>query len=149
MEKLEAHEKGLLHRAFSVFIFNPEGKVLLQKRAAGKYHSGGLWTNSCCGHPRPDEPTLSAATRRLREEMNIIADLREKGKFIYKATLDKGLVEHELDHVFTGISLQDPRPDPNEAEDWMWADLAELREKIQKEPELYTAWLLKALDCLE
>jgi isopentenyl-diphosphate delta-isomerase len=101
MEKMEAHEKGLLHRAFSVLIFNSKGQMLLQKRARSKYHSGGLWTNTCCSHPAPNESVAEAAKRRLKEEMGIDAEPKFAYKFIYKTPLDQNLVEHEVDHVFT------------------------------------------------
>ena len=108
MPKLEAHEKGLLHRAFSIFIFNSRYELLLQKRASSKYHSGGLWTNTCCSHPREGEDTLDAANRRLDEEMGIKTSLRKVYDFIYKAELDNQLTEHEFDHVFYGVCDSDP-----------------------------------------
>src|ERR1043165_7585171 len=103
MEKMEAHRKGILHRAFSVFIFNNKNEMLLQQRALHKYHSGGLWTNTCCSHPRPGEETLSAAKRRLVEELNVDATIQWSFDFIYEANFDNGLYEHEYDHVFIGI----------------------------------------------
>ena len=109
MEKQEAHIKGLLHRAFSIFIFNTKNELLLQKRATQKYHSGGLWTNTCCSHPRENESTIDAAYRRLNEEMGMICDLKFKFNFIYKAKLDNNLYEHELDHVFFGFSDSTPK----------------------------------------
>src|SRR5690349_17552900 len=112
LSKLEAHRTGQLHRAFSVFIRDSNGRILLQRRANGKYHSGGLWTNACCGHPRPDEQTRVAAERRLEEEMGIRCDLSRVNTFTYFADLDNGLVEHELDHVFIGTFSGDPSPDP-------------------------------------
>ena len=108
MSKLEAHEKGVLHRAFSIFIFNSKYELLLQKRASSKYHSGGLWTNTCCSHPREGEDTLDAANRRLNEEMGIKTSLRKVYDFIYKAELDNQLTEHEFDHVFYGVFDNDP-----------------------------------------
>ena len=109
MEKMEAHEKGLLHRAFSVFIFNDKGEMLLQQRALNKYHSGGLWTNACCSHPRPGEDTLQAAKRRLMEEMGIETSLTLKNSFTYKTAFENGLTEHEFDHIFIGTFNQEPK----------------------------------------
>ncbi|NPA43080.1 MAG: isopentenyl-diphosphate Delta-isomerase [Chlorobi bacterium] len=140
MPKLEAHRKGVLHRAFSVFLFDDRGRLLLQKRASGKYHSGGLWTNTVCSHPRPGEDTASAARRRLREEMGMEADLKEIFSFVYRAELDGGLTEHEFDHVFIGRAESVPRPDPSEAEDFAYMHLHDIREDIRRRPEKYTAW---------
>src|SRR5258708_11693049 len=120
MEKMEAHQKALLHRAFSVFIFNSKGEFLLQRRALTKYHSAGLWTNACCSHPRPGEETLQAAKRRLKEEIGIETDLTFKTKFTYKTEFDNGLTEHEVDHVFTGYYNEDPKLNHNEADDFKW-----------------------------
>jgi len=147
VEKLQAHRDGALHRAFSVFVFDPAGRLLLQKRAAGKYHSGGLWSNTCCGHPRPGEATADAALRRLREEMNFDCDLREAFNFIYRAELDGALVEHELDHVFVGERAGDPpAPDPLEAEDWRWVSMSELRDGLRDDPASYSFWLKAAVE---
>ena len=123
MPKLEAHEKGVLHRAFSIFIFNSKYELLLQKRASSKYHSGGLWTNTCCSHPREGEDTLDAANRRLDEEMGIKTSLRKVYDFIYKAELDNQLTEHEFDHVFYGVCDNDPILNKDEAEDFKWVDM--------------------------
>jgi isopentenyl-diphosphate delta-isomerase len=139
-EKLEAHEMGLLHRAFSVFIFNRSNELLLQKRALTKYHSAGLWTNTCCGHPRPGEDVLGAAKRRLREEMGISAELREVFSFTYHEKLGNGLTEHEYDHVFFGETEAKPQPDPLEASDWKFQDCEQLREDIKTKPEHFTIW---------
>ena len=144
--KLEAHLKGLLHRAISVFIFNDKGELLLQKRAKNKYHSGGLWTNTCCSHPRPEENTMHAATRRLEEEMKIMTPLKFLRSFQYKSFLDNGLIENEIDHVFYGISNQIPHPDPQEASDWKYIHPNELVLDINKRPELYTSWLKICID---
>lgn len=145
-EKLAAHRQGQLHRAFSIFILNSQGQLLLQKRAKHKYHSGGLWTNTCCSHPRPDE-TLSIATqRRLQEEMGITCDLQELFNFIYRAELDHDLIEYEFDHVFVGYSDRHPIINPNEAEDWQWIDLEKLQKDIQAHPEDYTYWLRDCCD---
>jgi isopentenyl-diphosphate delta-isomerase len=147
--KLEAHERGELHRAFSVFVLNARGELLLQRRAGDKYHSGGLWSNTCCGHPRPGEETASAAARRLREEMGFGCELRHLGRFTYRAELGDGLVEHEVDHVFAGRHDGDPRPDPREVEAWRWVSPEALREEIQRDAGRFTPWLAAALDQLE
>lgn len=147
--KLEAHHSGLLHRAFSVFVVGRDGRVLLQRRAAEKYHSPGLWSNSCCGHPRPGEETAAAARRRLREEMGIDCELTPLGAFEYRAPLEGGLVEHELDHVFAGRSDAVPAPDASEVWEWRWASLEEIRELLQHEPGRFTAWFAAALDHLD
>ena len=123
MPKLEAHQKGLLHRAFSIFIFNSKYELLLQKRASSKYHSGGLWTNTCCSHPREGEETLDAANRRLIEEMGIQTSLRKVHDFIYRAELDNDLTEHEFDHVFYGVYNEDPIINKGEADDFKWIDM--------------------------
>lgn len=146
-EKLQAHRDGALHRAFSIFVFDPAGRLLLQKRAAGKYHSGGLWSNTCCGHPRPGEATPVAARRRLREEMNFDCELSEAFSFLYRAELDGALVEHELDHVFVGELAGDPpAPDPSEAEGWRWVSMSELRRGLREEPASYSYWLKVAVE---
>ena len=138
----------MLHRAFSVFILDDQQRVLLQKRATGKYHSGGLWTNTCCGHPRPSEDVRAAAERRLREEMGIEVALAPKGTFMYRANLGNGLVEHELDHVFVGRFNGSPRPDPNEASDWKWESRARIDSDCAENPDRYTAWFPLALRAL-
>ncbi|HZI18512.1 MAG TPA: isopentenyl-diphosphate Delta-isomerase [Pyrinomonadaceae bacterium] len=145
-EKLRAHLDGALHRAFSVFVFDAAGRLLLQKRAHGKYHSGGLWSNTACGHPRPGEETAAAARRRLREEMSLDCELREAFSFLYRAELAGGLVEHELDHVFVGTSADEPEPDPSEVEDWEWVMPEELRRSLRDEPARYSRWLKLALE---
>lgn len=145
MEKMEAHRQGLLHRAFSVFVFNGQGELLLQRRALSKYHSAGLWTNTCCSHPRPGEATLDAAHRRLREEMGMDCDLALKTTFIYKTPFDNGLTEHELDHVFTGRSDQQPLINTGEVEGFAWKPLAVIRKDMEAQPELYTSWFRIAL----
>jgi isopentenyl-diphosphate Delta-isomerase len=145
-EKLRAHREGTLHRAFSVFIFDGAGRLLLQKRARGKYHSGGLWSNTACGHPRPGEQTEAAARRRLREEMSLDCELREAFEFVYRAELDGALVEHEYDHVFVGKHDAEPAPDPAEVEGWRWVSMRELREGLREEPERYSYWLRLAVE---
>ena len=144
-EKLAAHRQGLLHRAFSVFVLNEAGELLLQRRATGKYHSGGLWTNTCCSHPRPGEDIANAARRRLREEMGIHSDLVPAFTFVYRADLDAGLIEHELDHVFVGRYQGDPDPNPSEVEGWWWAGLSEIEVDVARRPEAYTVWFKLAL----
>jgi isopentenyl-diphosphate delta-isomerase len=147
-EKLRAHQTGVLHRAFSVFVMDDQDRVLLQQRAAGKYHSGGLWTNTCCGHPRPGESVRRAAERRLQEEMGIDVDLAPSGRFLYRANLENGLVEHELDHVFVGRFDGAPSPDPGEAADWRWESRPQLEAAVAAHPERFTAWLPLALRAL-
>ena len=146
MPKLEAHEKGLLHRAFSIFIFNSRYELLLQKRASSKYHSGGLWTNTCCSHPREGEDTLDAANRRLDEEMGIKTSLRKVYDFIYKAELDNQLTEHEFDHVFYGVCDNDPILNKDEAEDFKWVDMETLNNDIIKNEDNYTVWFKIAFE---
>ncbi len=140
MPKLEAHEKGLLHRAFSVFIFNDKNELMLQQRALSKYHSPGLWTNTCCSHQRESESNLQAGTRRLREEMGFETLLEEKTSFIYKAPFDNGLTEHELDHIMVGYFNEAPVINKEEVESWKWMPLEQVREDIKVNPENYTAW---------
>jgi len=143
MEKLAAHEEGgALHRAFSVFIFDACGRTLLQRRAATKYHFAGLWTNACCGHPRPGEGVTDAGRRRLREEMAIDVELRSAGSFMYHARDDgSGLVEREIDHVLVGSFDGQPTPDPREADDWCWIEPARLHGDLRDRPDSYTPWL--------
>lgn len=140
MEKQQAHVAGLLHRAFSVFIFNSKGETLLQKRAQGKYHSPGLWTNTCCSHPREGETYKEAALRRLQEEMGFECELEEKFHFIYKAKLDNNLYEHELDHVFTGNYEGEIHVNEEEVGDFKWISMENLIEDINSNPENYTVW---------
>ena len=140
IEKLEAHHRGLLHRAFSVFLFNSNGEMLLQKRAKQKYHSAGLWTNTCCSHPQPGEPVSAAAKRRLNEEMGIDASTSFVYKFIYKASLDQELIEHELDHVYFRHFNCQPRINNHEVEDWKFADLEWIQQDIRRNPDQYTYW---------
>ena len=147
-EKIEAHQAGKLHRAFSIFIFNASGQMLLQKRASGKYHSGGLWSNACCSHPNPGESTEAAAHRRLKEELGFDCPLAEVHQFVYRADLDSGLCEHEYDHVLIGSSDAEPVVNPAEVDDWKWIDLAALREDLQRNPADYTYWLRVSLDDL-
>lgn len=140
MEKLEAHQKGLLHRAFSVLLFNSQGELMLQQRSLNKYHSPGLWTNTCCSHPRPNENTLSAAMRRLQEEMGLSCNLKEIFHFTYRAELEDGLIEHEIDHVFIGFTDATPHLNQNEAMGFKWLSLSRILKDLQEQPEQYTAW---------
>ena len=140
MEKLEAHQKGLLHRAISVFIFNESGDMLLQQRAFSKYHSPGLWTNTCCSHPRPNEESIDAAVRRLNEEMGLICNLEKRTEFIYKVGFDNGLTEHEYDHVYKGIINSEPIINKEEVEDYQWINPDLLLRMVEEYPENFTPW---------
>ena len=140
MPKMEAHQKAVLHRAFSVFIFNNKNELMLQQRALGKYHSPGLWTNTCCSHQRDGESNLEAGTRRLQEEMGFVTPLEEKTSFIYKAPFDNGLTEHELDHIMVGYYNALPIINKDEVESWKWMLLEDVKKDIKEQPELYTAW---------
>jgi isopentenyl-diphosphate delta-isomerase len=139
-EKMEAHRKALLHRAFSVLIFNKQHQILLQRRALDKYHSPGLWTNTCCSHPFPNENTLDAAHRRLSEEMGFDCSINEIFSFIYKAPFDNGLTEHEFDHVFVGFFDGEPNINTEEVEAWKWMDWNTLLADIEHNKEEYTVW---------
>jgi len=149
-EKLEAHTgSGLLHRAFSIVLFGPDGRMLLQQRAAAKYHFGGLWTNACCGHPRPGEELVEAAQRRLGEELGLDTELRPVFSFRYSATDDEsGLTEEELDHVLVGDTLGEFTPNPDEIEDVRWVDCRDLMRDIDAHPERYTPWFALLLERL-
>ena len=140
MPKMEAHEKAVLHRAFSVFVLNERGETMLQQRAAHKYHSPLLWTNTCCSHQRMGETNIEAGRRRLREEMGFETELRELFSFIYKAPFDNGLTEHELDHVLLGYYSGSPEINPEEVAGWKWMGLEEVRKELEEAPENYTAW---------
>jgi isopentenyl-diphosphate delta-isomerase len=140
MEKLEAHEKGMLHRAFSIILVNENGEMLLQQRALEKYHSPGLWTNACCSHPKPNETDLDAANRRLKEELGMVASMNEIFKFTYRAEFDHGLIEHEIDHVFFGITNENPLINLTEVMSYKWMKLTDLKMDIIAHPEKYTAW---------
>jgi isopentenyl-diphosphate Delta-isomerase len=149
MEKMEAHEKAVLHRAFSVFIFNTQGEMLLQQRAISKYHSGGLWTNACCSHPQPGEDTAAAAQRRLGEELGFNAPLQKAFDFVYKASFDNGLTEYEFDHVFTGVYDGAIVPDADEVADYCYKTIEDIRQSIQLHPHIYTEWFKIAFPRLE
>lgn len=140
MPKLEAHEKAVLHRAFSVFVFNNKNQLMLQQRAHSKYHSPGLWTNTCCSHQRDGETNIQAGKRRLQEEMGFVTELTESISFIYKAPFDNGLTEHEFDHVLLGKYNDEPKINPEEVASWKWMSLEAVKQDIHNQPELYTAW---------
>lgn len=144
--KMATHRRGDLHRAISIFIFDSSGQLMLQRRALTKYHSGGLWSNTCCSHPRPGEATSVAARRRLQEEMGIECELEEVFSFVYHADLGNGLIEYEFDHVFFGQYDGGPTLNPHEADDWKWTPLAELTTDVHKRPEAYSYWLAASLD---
>ncbi|NOW94285.1 isopentenyl-diphosphate Delta-isomerase [Mucilaginibacter sp. SG564] len=146
MEKMEAHVKGMLHRAFSIFIFNTKGQLLLQQRANHKYHSGGKWTNTCCSHPRPGEGTRNAANRRLKEEMGLLCDLQPAFNFTYHTEIQQGITEYEYDHVFWGITNEQPDLCLEEAIAFRYQDMADLETDIQNHPEQYTTWLKICFD---
>jgi len=145
-EKMKAHMEGKLHRAFSIFVFNTRGELLLQRRAEKKYHSGGLWTNTCCSHPRPGEPVEKAVHRRLKEEMGFDCELKEIFSFIYKVEFDNGLSENEYDHVFVGRFDGEPSPNSDEVDGWKWVDIEELKKNIYQNPEKYTYWLRVSIE---
>ena len=140
MEKIEAHKKAVLHRAFSVFILNKNNEIMLQQRAHHKYHSPLLWTNTCCSHQREGETNIEAGTRRLREEMGFEANLKELFHFIYKAPFDNGLTEHELDHVMIGYFDKEPEINIEEVESWKWKKIEAIKEDMIAKPEIYTIW---------
>jgi isopentenyl-diphosphate delta-isomerase len=140
MPKLEAHEKAVLHRAFSVFIFNDKNELMLQQRALTKYHSPGLWTNTCCSHQRDGESNIQAGKRRLMEEMGFVVDLQESISFIYKAPFDNGLTEHEYDHVLIGRYNESPHINIGEVADWKWMPLKAVKKDMEVQSELYTVW---------
>ncbi|MFA5926911.1 MAG: isopentenyl-diphosphate Delta-isomerase [Patescibacteria group bacterium] len=142
-EKMAAHKKGLQHRAFSIFVFNSANELMLQQRAINKYHSGGLWTNTCCSHPSPGEKTELAAHRRLKEEMGFDCPLSEAFVFAYRAELGD-LTENEIDHVFVGTCDDSPEPNPEEAEDWRWVSTDELEKEIENNPQSFTYWFKDA-----
>jgi isopentenyl-diphosphate Delta-isomerase len=149
MEKMEAHEKALLHRAFSVFIFNSKNEMLIHQRAFSKYHSGGLWTNACCSHPRENETAEQAAHRRLEEEMGFDCDIDHQFSFVYKAELDQGLTEHEFDHVFTGIYESEIKPNPEEVAAFKYISISDLKKDLNAHPERYTEWFKIAFKQLD
>ena len=149
MEKMEAHQKGLLHRAFSVFIFNSKGEMLLQQRALDKYHSAGLWTNTCCSHPQPGEDIIESAQKRLAEEMGFTTPLTKVFDFTYRASFDNGLIEHEFDHVFTGEYDGEVNYNPVEVMNYRYRSTDEIMRSLQTEPQIYTAWFRLAFPRIE
>ncbi len=146
MPKQEAHIKGVLHRAFSVFIFNDKNELMLQQRALHKYHTPGLWANTCCSHQRDGETSIEAGKRRLMEEMGFSAELKETTSFIYKAPVQNGLTEHELDHIMVGSYEGNPEINPEEVASWKWMDLELVREDIKNNPDIYTPWFIIIFD---
>ena len=147
--KLAAHREPMLHRACSVVLFNSSSQMLLQRRSAGKYHSAGLWSNTCCTHPRPGERPITAASRRLYEEMGMACELRFLFSFTYRARLDNGLIEFELDHVFAGVSDDDPDPNPTEVSAWRWGHVGEVARDVVERPYGYTKWFPLILQRLQ
>ena len=149
LEKMEAHRTGALHRAFSVFIFNSYGEMLLQQRALNKYHSPGLWSNACCSHPRPGEETAAAAQRRLSEELGFTVDLEKVFDFVYRINLENGLIEHEFDHVFAGVYNSEVIFNYEEVQAVTFRDLASIREDLDADPSRFTAWFHLAFPAVE
>ena len=148
MEKMKAHYEGVLHRAFSIFIFNNKGEMLLQQRANNKYHSGGLWTNACCSHPKPNEATIDAAERRLQEELGFSASLKKIFDFTYQTSFDNGLTEHEFDHVFTGIYDGEVNLNRTEVQDFCYRSLDDIQSAIESHPQKFTTWFKIAFPLL-
>jgi isopentenyl-diphosphate delta-isomerase len=146
MEKMEAHRAGALHRAFSVILFNSKGEMLLQKRSANKYHSAGLWTNTCCSHPKPSERMEVAVRRRLKEEMGIDTQPVYAYKFMYRVALDNKLIEHEMDYVYMGLFDAEPVINTSEVENWRFMNLTEIRKEISENPESFTHWFRLIVD---
>jgi isopentenyl-diphosphate delta-isomerase len=149
MDKMEVHKQGLLHRAFSIFIFNRKGEMLLQQRAFSKYHSGGLWTNACCSHPMPGEKTMDAAQRRLKEELGFEIPVEKIFDFVYKAGFDNGLTEHEFDHVFAGEYEGKINANPEEVNEVCYKEIPEIKNTMQTHPQKYTAWFHLAFPKIE
>jgi len=149
MEKMQAHVEAVLHRAFSVFIFNSKGELMLQQRAQSKYHSPGLWSNTCCSHPRPGEKTEAAAHRRMKEEMGFDCNFTEAFSFVYKAPFTNELTEHEYDHIFIGISDELPVINKEEAEAFKMVTLDNVRKEMDEDPEKFTVWFRIAFDRVE
>lgn len=149
MEKLEVHQRGLLHRAFSIFIFNSNGELLLQQRAATKYHSPMLWTNSCCSHPQVSEDLISAAQTRLDMELGFVTPLKKAFSFIYRTEFDNGLIEHEYDHVLVGNYDGKVMANPDEVNDIVYWSMDKIKEEIQQHPHQFTSWFLIAFPKLE
>ncbi|TDS17418.1 isopentenyl-diphosphate Delta-isomerase [Sphingobacterium paludis] len=148
MEKMEAHTRGCLHRAFSIFILNARGEMLIHKRASTKYHGGGLWTNACCSHPQPGDNLLESALERLDYEMGMRCELKEMFSFIYKGEVENGLIEHEFDHVFFGYFEGLPQPNGAEVSDYQWIDVQALKRWVAQSPDAFTIWFRQALPIL-
>lgn len=148
-EKMDVHKKGILHRAFSVFIWNNKGQLMMQQRAKDKYHTPGLWSNTCCSHPKPGEGTMNAASRRLLEEMGISCDLKEETSILYHSKFENGLTEHEFDHVLFGHYNEDPKVNPAEVHDWKWMTINELMRDVAVNPDNYTVWFKIIFDRLK
>lgn len=140
MEKMQAHKEGVLHRAFSIFVFNSNNELLLHKRASNKYHSAGLWTNTCCSHPRPNERIVDAAKRRIKEEMGFECEVKPLYEFIYYQPLENGLSEHELDHVLIGKYNDAPEVNKDEVDEWKYETIENIDKELKEKPEAYTAW---------
>lgn len=145
-EKLEAHQKGLLHRAFSIFLFNKKGEYLLQQRADEKYHTPGLWSNTCCSHPRPDEKMEDALKRKLFQELGISAQVEKAFDFMYRAEFDNGLIENELDHVYFGEYSEKPNPNPEEVQAWKYISYEEIKAEMAQDEAKFTPWFKLVLD---
>ena len=148
-DKMQSHQEGLLHRAFSIFIFNSKGEMLLQQRALNKYHSGGLWTNACCSHPKDGDDTLASAMIRLKEEMGFETNLEKIFDFVYKAEFDNGLIEHEFDHVFAGVYDGKIEFNKEEVMDYCYKEIREIQQSLLTHPEKYTAWFQLAFPEVE
>lgn len=149
MDKMEAHRQGLLHRAFSIYIFNSKGEMLLQQRALTKYHSGGLWTNACCSHPMPGEKVKEAAERRLMEELGFETTIEKIFDFVYKAEFENGLTEHEFDHVFAGEYEGELNVDPEEVKDYTYTGISAIKNMLEQDPQKFTAWFHIAFPKIE
>ncbi len=145
-KKMPVHEEGKLHRAFSIFIFNSKGELMLQRRAKHKYHCGGLWTNTCCSHPRPDKNIKEEAEKRLQEEMGFSCDLKEIFSFDYQICFENGLIENEFDHVFVGKYEEEPILNKEEADDWRWISGKNLQKELKNNPEVFTYWLMVIME---
>ncbi|OJV51808.1 MAG: isopentenyl-diphosphate delta-isomerase [Bacteroidetes bacterium 43-16] len=148
MDKMEAHVKGALHRAFSIFLFNSQKEMLIHQRAAAKYHGGGLWTNACCSHPQPGEALKDSALQRLEFEMGLQCDIQKAFSFIYHTPVENGLIEHEYDHVYIGFTDALPCPHPDEVQDYRWISSEALAEEMELQPENFTFWFRKAVQML-
>jgi isopentenyl-diphosphate delta-isomerase len=145
MDKMEAHQKGALHRAFSIFILNSNGQMLIHQRANHKYHGGGLWTNACCSHPQWGEDILVSAGQRLGYEMGLTCALKEVFSFVYNTPVENNLIEHEYDHVLVGYTDQQPLPNPDEVQDYRWISRGDLMQEIAAKPDQFTYWFRMAL----